>query len=78
MKVTPWFSGDVEPVHVGVYERKYGYGYSYWTGRVWCAGSGSARSAAADPLFESLHQNIAWRGLASDPKAKTCSAMSQP
>lgn len=39
MTLTPWFPGDVKPVHIGVYQRDFGgvgnLKYAYWDGEYW-------------------------------------------
>lgn len=73
LKLTPWFSGDVKPAHVGVYERSDARGvtwYSGWNGAWWGAFDGSIERAGLwmnGP--RSLHQDWRWRGLAEQPKA---------
>jgi hypothetical protein len=71
-KFTPWFSWSVKPVRVGVYQRLIWceLKFSKWDGHFWMMVSPT--SAHADRHTEpSLFQDQLWRGLASDPKART-------
>lgn len=65
MKLTPWFTGYQKPVRAGVYERKQGNSthYSYWCGYVWGAASHDKLLARSYSLYESLSQNLPWRGV---------------
>lgn len=69
-KLTPWFPGDVKPVRPGVYERKVvvlrRY-YSRWTGSRWLTIEDSAQRAAQSN-YQSMYQDLPWRGLAEPPK----------
>lgn len=69
-KLTPWFSGDVKPVHVGVYEREAFKGscgkYSYWNGRRFFIGDTSPLHAVKW-RSASFNQSARWRGLARRP-----------
>jgi len=70
-KLTPWFSGDVKPARVGVYERiptPETYPYAYWNGRVWMCSAITERDAKNHRDISSSHQHDKWRGLASNPK----------
>ncbi len=66
MRLTPWFPGDVKPVHVGVYERRMKFTtdvyYSRWDGEKW----GSLRRTVTEAntvLRVSDYQNMPWRGV---------------
>ena len=66
-KKTPWFPGNVKPVHIGVYERDMTHGgrWSYWNGAFWC-GWGASREVAyhnGQCGFLSNTQEARWRGL---------------
>lgn len=71
MKLTPWFSGDQKPVRVGVYERDYGSGktyYCWWNGKVFGCGErepGEAKMAIKifGIFWISADQNLPWRGV---------------
>lgn len=66
MALTPWFPGDVKPVHVGVYPRDiggWGISYSYWNGKFWELWGLTVNDAFANCLMKSLYQNEPWRGL---------------
>jgi hypothetical protein len=59
MTRTEWFPHNVEPVHVGWYERRHGYDWPYmawWNGECFTTG---ARNA----LIYSHHYKCEWRGL---------------
>lgn len=70
-KTTPWYSGDVNPVRRGVYERKYTTGkaiinrYCYWTGEFWCLGGHTPFEAVQLSFFygAAVRQKLPWRGL---------------
>lgn len=32
---TPWFHGNIKPVHIGIYQRDTADIYSYWDGEYW-------------------------------------------
>ena len=79
MKTTQWFRGVVDPVHLGVYQRKYpAFGinqpflemYSYWDGNRWYAASLSVNEAV-DTFMHSVvsaNQGLPWRGLVDQVK----------
>ena len=66
MKLTPWFPGDVKPVHVGVYERRLkfraGVYYSQWDGEKWLRLHWTVEGAAHQ-ILDSVYQNLPWRGV---------------
>ena len=66
MKLTPWFPGDVKPVHIGVYERRLkfrpGVYYSQWDGEKWYYLRDTVDKAAIQSVY-SAHQNLPWRGV---------------
>ena len=66
MKLTPWFPGDVKPVHVGVYERRLKFTtvvfYSRWDGKKWRALRRTV-TGANTVLRVSEYQNMPWRGV---------------
>ena len=66
--VTQWFDGDVKPVHVGPYERKYTglIRYCMWDGGRFLWPHTSAKGAASE-FIGSNAQNLPWRGLAEEP-----------
>jgi hypothetical protein len=80
MKTTEWFSAEVKPVKVGVYEahnvwgdgRIWARGYAHWDGKAW----GNVRRTADDAAeFRKRygandygHQRKVWRGL-TEPAA---------
>ena len=71
--LTPEFSGDEKPVHVGVYRRRIGsqMQYSYWTGGMWLLAQPTPELAARTSQTPSArHQLLPWCGLAEDPNAK--------
>lgn len=67
MQLTPWFPGDLKPVRVGVYERKYDTtqtAYCHFDGQNWRFGTTSlhfASDAASKRLSNA--QNLPWRGV---------------
>lgn len=65
MKLTPWFPGTVNPVRVGVYERKYNTNktfYCHWNGEYWHAWA-TTPATAKDAFALSALQNLPWRGV---------------
>lgn len=68
-KLTPWFSGDVKPVRVGVYRTKQPDGslfFNKWDGKQWFYGYADApRDASRYVLPARLLK--CWRGLAQKP-----------
>lgn len=70
-KLTPWFTSDVTPARVGVYETKFTawQGYSYWNGCVWSNQSSTKRVCTS--WTEGACQEKQWRGLAQDPKEQS-------
>jgi hypothetical protein len=72
MKKTDWFAGDVEPVHVGVYQRQYDDGhemFSKWDG-VEFKRAGFSVDGANIARMASPRQGLPWRGLAENPVSK--------
>lgn len=71
MTKTGWFSGEVKPARPGVYERKepsaFVGSYSYFDGKKWGVSSKNAEIAVSRRCLSSVWQDLAWRGLASDP-----------
>jgi hypothetical protein len=67
MKLTQWFSGDVKPVHIGVYERRLKFTtdvyYSLWDGENWQWLYWTVKDAAASAGAPSAFQNLPWRGV---------------
>lgn len=75
MTLTPWFPGDVKPVHIGVYQRDFGGAdnrkYAYWGGDHWRWSEPTPERAALWRHVDGkssvqLEPSIRWRGLA-DP-----------
>jgi hypothetical protein len=64
--VTKWFS-NVNPVHIGVYERSNLYSFSYWNGEFWGCSMENARRAEEMRSVKSCYQFSKWRGLAEKP-----------
>lgn len=75
LKLTPWFTPEIKPVHPGVYETELRgrsfdqhieFGYSYWTGLFW----GNNQPTPMDALRarERGAQDKPWRGLAEKPE----------
>lgn len=68
---TPWFDPETQPVHQGVYQRRFPGGpYSCWDGTKWFGDAANAARAATTDA-PSPHQDIGWRGLVS-PSAAPC------
>lgn len=70
MKLTPWFSGTVKPVRVGVYERLYTTRvtarkvfYCYWNGIRWSHAANSIETAEEFKHIASADQDLSWRGV---------------
>lgn len=80
MKKTPWFTGQVNPVRPGVYQRDYrqakncdrvvGIAFNHWDGKKWSLFDSTANGAERSEELWSSHQDLPWRGLASNPAAK--------
>jgi hypothetical protein len=70
-KLTPWFPGDVKPVHEGVYlvEVQGHLRFSKWTGSNWNYLSSDKDVAACATSISGYTQARKWRGLAQEPKA---------
>lgn len=68
MKRTKWIDGDVNPAHVGVYERRFMRPrYSYWDGKMWhYSALNPVRAMHLTGIVAPL-QNLPWRGLAKKP-----------
>ena len=69
-KMTPWFDGDVRPVHVGMYLRKYldAVLFCRWNGRQWFLGyDGKNFDWAQKTKYTSHYQCLPWRGLSKEP-----------
>jgi hypothetical protein len=67
LKLTQWFPGEVKPVRMGVYERKWPDGdrvWTIWNGRNW----GNSFLSPVDVRYvcRGIEQSIPWRGLASE------------
>lgn len=74
MKLTNWIPGNVKPVRVGVYQRKYDQNsiasstwYCYWNGAFWGVNGETPEDAARAKHIASGAQNLLWRGLAEKP-----------
>jgi len=72
-QLTPWFSGDVQPVRPGVYLREWPHRalYAEWTGHQWMRSASTVRAATRQREVSMSLWGIRWRGLAADPKAGT-------
>ena len=71
MKLTKWIPGNVKPVRVGVYQRKYGTDvvhYCLWNGNFWCSYGDTPKTAKFWKDTPSTGQTLPWRGLAEKPK----------
>ena len=76
MKTTPWFTGDVKPVRVGLYQRQGTsrgcYLYSYWNGAYWCcmATDLSHAQELGRMNVQSMFKSLKWRGLTEPTEKK--------
>ena len=70
MKTTKWFPGNIKPVRVGVYLRKYPHGVSRycWWDNGWGTADNNPFWAKLSRGIRSEYQNLQWRGLAQEPK----------
>lgn len=64
LKLSPWHSGDLEPMHVGVYQKGINR-YSYWNGNHWKCSGFNVEDAYQykDNKYQSAYQNDPWRGI---------------
>lgn len=70
--MTPWISGEVDPVRPGVYYVKAAWrAYRYFDGAQWYAGATtdahSAYSAYVNGGKQRANRPLQWRGLKKDP-----------
>ena len=77
MKLTPWFPGCIEPVHIGVYERHGSHGpasgYAFWNGLQWACSADTPDNALIYSFTMSGYQSdgsipFKWRGVAKEGK----------
>ena len=71
MKLTPWFSPDVNPVRAGVYEVKQddtSAWYRRWDGEDWYVGGPTPGWASNAVIALDNGHRAPWRGLAEEPK----------
>jgi hypothetical protein len=72
-KLTPWFPENVDPVRVGVYERKTllytetNRWFNYWDGQ-WRPGGPTFDHAINGSKQPPLQVRLQWRGLARKPR----------
>jgi hypothetical protein len=70
-QLTPWFTGQQQPVQPGVYQRLNSLHepvYSLWNGAQWLWSERTPARAATHPDHEpSLVQHLPWRGLLQPP-----------
>jgi len=65
VKLTPWFSADVKPVHEGVYQRQGedGVYFAYWSIKTnWRAYQPDPERAARFKNIPTMYKNLPWRG----------------
>lgn len=72
-ELTEWFSSEVKPVHIGVYETdtlsgSIGLGFAYWDGEK----RGNSRTSPDNAKnnqgnWQNAYQNKKWRGLSQEP-----------
>jgi hypothetical protein len=76
-KLTPWFSGSVMPVRVGIYERRNtnqhhraANGYATWDGRQWARSVPTIESYSGVVSMYQPHidggRDFEWRGLTKE------------
>lgn len=81
--VTQWFSKDIGPVHIGVYQTKLvapisrktsnNKRFSYWDGFSWCDSRDTIDEATNVSWLPNDHSKV-WRGLASQPDTEKADA----
>jgi len=67
VKLTDWFSADVNPVHTGVYmvdRGAQGKWFRHWNGSYWSLCGEKPEYAAAAKVIKSPAPAFPWRGLA--------------
>lgn len=71
MNLTPWFPGNIKPIHTGVYQRNYGKSqikeleditYCLWDGENWKVWGFTVEDASLE-VWKSSMQNLPWRGI---------------
>ena len=71
-KLTDWHSGDVKPVHEGVYKRQMTWceNFSYYCNGLWYGYAQNEQAALSNfrDGFMSEYQNSPWCGLANKPR----------
>jgi hypothetical protein len=71
MKLSQWHDGNVEPVHIGIYEtssHKFDGYFSYWDGKKFNGMWGSRSTAEIKSDFGSCSIPTRWRGIVKDKK----------
>jgi hypothetical protein len=71
MKKTKWYPGNVNPVHVGVYETAPAFGrkwFQFWNGACWGYAAETPERAFDWRDIRSAHQRDKWRGLTAPAK----------
>ena len=64
--LTDWFSEDVNPVHVGVYQidrGSQGKWYRFWNGEFWALCGETIQTAYAAKVIKSPAPAFPWRGI---------------
>ena len=67
---TPWFSPEVKPEHIGVYEIDVDGDllYAYWTGDYWLPVAYSPQEAEEQVQTPAKNQAKVWRGFTEEQK----------
>jgi len=73
VKKTQWYSGDVKPVRIGVYEVQAApsgktVGFKFWNGARWSIFAFEKENAIAFKRHPSGFQGSVWRGLREKAK----------
>lgn len=66
MRKTPWYPGTVEPVHRGLYERKFSGGITFymWDGKTWMFQLGQRKNRVwVRSMYQLETERILWRGV---------------
>lgn len=70
--VTLWFTKDIKPVRVGVYEvydELVNYSvFQHWDGKFWGLVDITPKRAQTWEAIYSVHQNLPWRGFIKETK----------
>ena len=76
-KLTPWFSDEIKPFYIGVYEVEFflptmrkSHWYAYFDGKLWGWMTWDIKRAKSlyKESIENRHEKLCFRGLANAPK----------